>query len=269
MFGDEDGSAEVAAELGIRHIPEVSRNEYGTPVVDSIFDTAQKIGKHDLFCYVNADIILMGDFITAVLQVYQQMPRFLIIGQRWDVEINESLDFSGGWERKLHSFVVSRGRLHPPTGIDYFVFPRGLFGEIPPFAVGRAAWDNWMLYRARSRKAALIDATQVVMAVHQNHDYAHVPGGAQEVWKGREAMRNLKLAGGYDKTFSLNDANWLLSPQGLIRAQTPEHRHRARETWLLLHCPHIYVIQKMFRKLSRQPRRLAGALMHPVRRLLK
>ena len=45
--------------------------------------------------------------------------------------------------------VKTRGRLHPPGGSDYFIFPRNCFTKIPNFAIGRAGWDNWMFYHAR------------------------------------------------------------------------------------------------------------------------
>ena len=50
-----------------------------------------------------------------------------------------------------------------------------------------------MLYRARSIPAALIDATPVMMAVHQNHDYSHHPQGKDSVWNGDEALTNHDL----------------------------------------------------------------------------
>lgn len=264
LFGNEDGAYEVATELGIKHVPEISRDEYGTPLINVIFETAQKVGKYDFFCYVNADIILMSDLIKAVEQVYEQMPQFLLIGQRWDIDINEPLDFSIDWENKLRSRIINRGQLHSPRGIDYFVFTRGLWGEIPPFVVGRPAWDNWMLYQARFQKTALIDATQVVMAVHQKHDYAHVPGGTIEVWKGPQAKINLELARGL--TFGIDDANWLLTAQGMIRSIKPWYSRRARETWLLLHHPGLYVLYKKFRKLLFQLRRHLQSLLRKVRR---
>ncbi len=31
LLGDDEGTAEVAQEFGLIHIPEVDRNEYGTP----------------------------------------------------------------------------------------------------------------------------------------------------------------------------------------------------------------------------------------------
>ena len=76
-------------------------------------------------------------------------------------------------------------------------------------------WDNWMLYRARSLRAALIDATPVMMAVHQNHDYSHHPQGKVGVWDGDEALTNGELAGGWLHTFTLSDATHLLTPQKL------------------------------------------------------
>jgi len=40
LFGNEEGTAEIASRFGIRHIPDVERNEYGTPLVSSVFSTA-------------------------------------------------------------------------------------------------------------------------------------------------------------------------------------------------------------------------------------
>jgi hypothetical protein len=35
LFGDEPGVAEVARELSLKHVPDVTRNEFGTPLVNS------------------------------------------------------------------------------------------------------------------------------------------------------------------------------------------------------------------------------------------
>ena len=69
LFSDDEGTAEVAAQSGIQHIPHVERNEYGTPLLDSVFSIAQDTAGHQLMCYVNADIILMSDFLTAIRQI--------------------------------------------------------------------------------------------------------------------------------------------------------------------------------------------------------
>ncbi|UBF28445.1 hypothetical protein K9N68_11555 [Kovacikia minuta CCNUW1] len=85
LLGDDAGTAEIAQELNLKHIPEVERNEFGTPLLSSLFELAQKTGKGPLFAYVNSDIILMGDFLQAVQRVPFQ--RFMLTGQRWNLDL--------------------------------------------------------------------------------------------------------------------------------------------------------------------------------------
>ena len=249
LLGDEEGTAEIASELGIRHIPDVECNEYGTPLVNSIFRIAQDITKYQLMCYVNADIILMSDFLIAIRQVQRQS--FLLVGQRWDVDLKKPVDFDKpDWEAYLQARVTEAGKLHPPTGIDYFVFPRGLYRNIPPFAIGRGGWDNWLVYRARLLKVPVIDATKAVTAIHQNHDYSHHPEGRAGVWKGPEIKRNIELMGGVDHAFTLNYATLFLTPQGIRRALTLRHLYFRLEAMPVLF-PNLYFLRRPVKPLTR------------------
>lgn len=215
LMGNEEGIAETAAEFGLRHVPNVARNIFGTPLVSDVFQQAHQLSSRNLFCYVNSDIILMSDLMQAIERVIDRRERFLFVGHRWNLDVKEPLEFESDWEGKLRSQVKKHGKLAFAYSIDFFVFPRGLLGEIPPFAIGRPRWDNWMLYRARSLRVPLIDATPVVMAVHQNHDYAHHPQGKDGVSHGDEKVINEKLAGGLIHWFTLDDATHLLTPQKL------------------------------------------------------
>lgn len=246
LLGDEDGVAEVAVEFGVRHIPELVRNEYGTPLLRSIFDQAGSAASCRLLCYVNADIILLNDFMEAFSSVTLRKNCFLMVGQRLDLDITETLDYSSPhWERDLRQAVAERGVLHAVTGMDYFLFHGHFWGKIPSFALGRSAWDNWLLYRARQRGAAVIDATEVITAVHQSHDYAHIPDGNSALWEVPEVIFNRKLVG--EKVFTLLDANWLLTSHGLVRARTASHRRRAKESWPILH-PGLYMPIRLIKK---------------------
>jgi len=112
LFGEENGVSEIARELGLRHIPKVNRNEYGTPLLNDLFDSAQNLAVNSIVCYVNADIVLLSDFSAAVKQIVSWRPRFLMIGRRWDVDITEPLNFSqAGWELPL--FFSERFSEHP------------------------------------------------------------------------------------------------------------------------------------------------------------
>jgi hypothetical protein len=209
LFGDEEGTQEAASFLRVRHISRVSRNEYGTPLLDDVFAKAEGAATHDIVGYVNADIILMSDIVKAIECVRREKTVFLMVGQRWNIDVESPVDFSQpDWEEKLRRLVLRSGKPTPHLGwIDYFIFPRGLYRDLFPFALGRAGFDNWLLWKAHSLKAPVIDASQAVMAVHQNHDYSHHPQGERGVWEGAEAKRNRELMGGWHHSFTLSDAS--------------------------------------------------------------
>jgi hypothetical protein len=225
LFGDEPGAAEAARDLGLRHVPEVKRNEHGTKFLSPIFDTAQEIARHPCACYVNCDILLLSDFRSAVERVLSFGGQFLMAGQRWDVDITAPIDFSAGdWQEAMRRQALEANHQRPPQWIDYFAFSRGLyFKKTPPFVIGRPGWDNWLVWHARASGARVLDATAVVQAVHQNHDYSYHPEGAAGVWQGEEAQRNYALLDGGRRFATLENATHRLTPTGL----KPNYHHYA------------------------------------------
>jgi hypothetical protein len=195
LTGDEAGIADAAREFGVTHLPDVKRTPSGTPLISSMFDLARSHSDSPHLCITNADIILLPDLLDALKNVSAQRDRFLLIGQRWDIDIREPLDFSPGWIDRLRSSILRQGLLHKPAGSDYFLFPRDCYSAIPDLVIGRAGWDNWMIYKARSERWTTIDATADVMIIHQNHDYSHLPGGRPH-YDHPETNENIRLAGG-------------------------------------------------------------------------
>lgn len=227
LLGEEAGTAAVAAEFNICHVPRVARNEYGTPVLNSVFEEAEPAGTHETMCYVNADILLFSDFSEIVQKARAAMPRSLMVGCRWDVEIHEPIDFDLDWQAWLMTRLRDEGKRHAHTGIDYFVFPRGLWRELPAFAIGRSMWDSWLVYRACSRNIPVVDLTKMAKVVHQDHDYSHHARDRASVWEGPEAKRNLELAGGRTHAYTLLDARYELTPTGIRRRISPYLLYRA------------------------------------------
>ena len=230
LMGDDPGTAEVAEEFGVRNIANVAKNSAGTPLVSSVFAKAQAAASHSRLCYVNADIILMSDFLQAVCSATLKNSRSLLVGRRWDVDIREPFNFSQGWENRLKAYLSQHGKLHGHSGIDYFVFPNGLWPEIPPFAIGRGSWDNWLIYQAKTEGALVIDLTREARVAHQNHDYAHIRDATGSLFMGVEATRNLGLAGGYSHLYTLTDASHELTSRGIRRRLTPYYFYRALVT---------------------------------------
>ena len=226
LCGDDPGVAEAASEYGVKHLPDIACNEYGTPLLNAAFDLVQRTAVHPLIAYVNADIIFLSDLTAAVRRVMDR--RFLMVGQRWDLEVGAPIDFkSEDWEPALRKQAYSHGTLHPPAGSDYFIFPKGLMGEIPAFVVGRPGWDNWFIQRALVLGVPVIDATGANTVIHQDHDYGHLQGtGRAPAQASDDARYNLKLLGDQEYVFTLYNATHLLTRRMLVPAWTPEHLKR-------------------------------------------
>lgn len=235
LLGDEPGLADTARELGVRHIPDLPHSPSGAPRMDAMFRLARENSPSELYCIVNADIILFPGFVQTAQQLSSQKEKFVALGQRWDMEIETALDFSGDWPTRLQELLRSQGRLHRPVGSDYFLFPSACFGELPAFTIGRAGWDNWMIYHARKSGFPAIDATADVTIIHQTHDYSHLPGG-QPHYNHPETNENIRLAGGRPMTrFTLLDTDYRLeNGQILPQNMSSTWLWRRIEAWPLL-----------------------------------
>jgi hypothetical protein len=214
LLGEEAGLAEFAAECGVKHLPGVARNANGTPLVSSMFELARSNSTSPLLCCANADIVLMPDVVQGALDTARLAKKFLIVGQRWDLDVREPLEFTPGWPERLRLRARTQGKLHRASGSDYFIFQRECFTDMPAFAIGRAGWDNWMIYAGRRYGWPVIDATPSIMIIHQNHDYSHLPGG-QPHYRLPETFENIRLAGGKRAIFELQDVDRQLVEGGL------------------------------------------------------
>jgi hypothetical protein len=217
LLGSDDGTAEVARELGIRHIPDVATNEHGTPVLNDIFRRAEEAAAFPWMCYVNADIIILDDFVERLAEAQKQLAKFLYVSKRVNIDITEPLGFSQGWQAALKARVHAVGSDGSHTAIDVFAFPKGTYAQMPGFYIGRLWFDQWLIKAALQNHLPVVDASLVAPVVHQNHDYGHVPGGYDQVWRGAEAEHNFALYGGVRHAFTLLDVTHELTPQGSLR----------------------------------------------------
>src|SRR5260370_24342109 len=213
LFGNERGAADVCAEMGLRHVPQVERHATGFKYIDRIFDEAQKLARHEIVCYVNCDVILGSDFLAAVQRVSAEKSKFLMVGRRWDTDVAEAIHFENpGWLEGVRRAALQGGQQRDEWFIDYFVFRRGLFlHRIPNLVIGRVYWDKWLLWYAGHHGGALVDASPAVVAIHQNHDYGYHPQGKSGVWNDELAQRNFALAGGYKHLRSMQSSTYELT----------------------------------------------------------
>ncbi len=264
LFGDDEGASEVAQELGLRHERHTPRNEFGSNLLNYIFFQAQDLARHDVLCYVNCDIVLLPDFRQALEQVKSRLPRFLMVGRRWDTDIAEPIDFSSStWREETSGRAMIANHQRDEWWIDYFAFRRGLFGaDFPPLDVGRPYWDNHTVWKALDSGAAVVDASAAVVAVHQNHGYSQHPLGRKGIWQSEESQRNFALAGGWAHLRNIADATKLLDRGGI--------RVNLRHYWRIFQRTLATILSRMwffFLDKTRPVRRKIGLRAENLRRL--
>lgn len=178
LFGDDPGVAETAKLIRAQHIGEVDRNENGTPLIDGIWKQAAELADNDWLMEISGDILLDETNLRDVTIAVSQYARPFIIGQRWDSFPNST------------SLV-----LHAPCGVDYFLFRKGQIGAIPPFAVGRNVYDNWLVWAALYKwNMQVFDATQVIKAVHHYHSFSNGTETKIDITWTEERNENERLA---------------------------------------------------------------------------
>ena len=253
LLGEETGIAEAARELGVRHIPDVKCNKNGTPLISSMMELARQ-NNNDLLCIINADMLLMSDFAEAARRSRNLRDKFVLLSQRWDLDITQPLEFTNGWQDRLRSVVHGQGSLHRPAGSDFFLFPKSCYTDVPAFAIGRAGWDNWMIYKARKEGWSVIDCTSSVMIVHQNHDYSHLPGGKPH-YEHPDTNENIRLAGGQANIrYTILDATHQLMPEGkLVRPKMTSLRFM-RKLELFLRAVFFFLPENKIENVARPKR---------------
>jgi hypothetical protein len=217
LLGNEEGATQTAQELGLRHIPEIKTNEHGTPLLSDVFRQARESASSGLLCFVNADILLLGEFARAVAQVQKKLSKFLMVSKRVNLDVAVEIGFEGGWESLLRGQAKRSGTSGGHTAIDVFVFPKDTYHSVPDFGIGRLWFDQWLIKAAKQSEIPVVDASPVAPVLHQNHDYNHVEGGEERVWRGEEAAENLRLYGSAQHAYTLLSATHELRKDGTIQ----------------------------------------------------
>jgi len=210
IFGDDPSVIEFSNQVGVKCITDFKSNEYGTPLLDDIWKSAKSVSSNDLICYINSDIIIFPDFAEKISSI--KLDEFLIAGRRWDIDIDELIDFKSDWALTLKNLIEQIGFLHSETGADFFLFPKICMPKMPAFAIGRAWWDNWLFFYFKKNKIPIIDGTNI-MTVHQNHDYSHIKSLSNDTTnKGLEREQNKIIANlRYWEDQNIADSNYIFN----------------------------------------------------------
>jgi hypothetical protein len=217
LFGDEEGVADVAREFGVKHIPEITRNEHGTPLLDHVFAEFEKRASSDVLCYSNCDILLFSDFARSLERCAEKFQNFLAVNFLQNLDVRQPLPFDNpNWEAELREKTRLQGKYRGNTA-DFFAFRKGMYPHYPPLALGRPYFDTWIIWEARRLGYPVVDVTPCVLAVHQNHFYTAAPGEGVGRHNATEAQTNLGIIGSRRYVYRPSEATHFLSDTGFSR----------------------------------------------------
>lgn len=177
VFGAVSGETDSITETGAEVILDVECTENGLPSIRSMFEVAAERSTADLLMFTNADMIYLPSFFAGVADCCKEAgDRFLLVGSRMDFDSERAFSFgSPGEISDFEADVRKSGKMHPPSGSDYFIFPRRQYLEnrLPDLWIGRGGWDLYMIYHAKSHGFLTVDLSPSVWGYHQNHDYSN------------------------------------------------------------------------------------------------
>jgi len=212
VFG---GRRQFVHSIGATHIARFPHSKQGLPYLDSYVSIAQRIAKHNIIMLTSDHLILLSDFMSSLKKVSQRFPgAFAMIGQRWDTDVTEPIDFRNPkWESKLTSL---RGRYRGHAAKDWFVFRLPLNFDLLPFVIGRRGWDTWFTHALLTSDIPVVDVTCRATTIHPTHDYAHVKGGVcRENSTDPGTLHNLRVyRGAIPHPKHISDATWGLTCDG-------------------------------------------------------
>tara|TARA_S200000501_G_scaffold367155_1_gene403080 strand:- start:8469 stop:9314 length:846 start_codon:yes stop_codon:yes gene_type:complete len=208
IFGASKGVNEYSKIINATYIPKIKCTDSGIPLISDMIFQGTRRAKYDLLLLINADIILPNNFLDIIQILKNRKKKFLAIGHRWDMDVDEYINFNNPTETKnFWSLSIEVSKQHSCTGIDYFIFKKGTLKSLPDFAIGRFGWDNWILWYVRRRLIPLIDLSAEIKVIHQNHIY-------KKHFK-TDIDKNVKL--GEEKGLNILDSNYLFKNGRITR----------------------------------------------------
>ena len=191
-----------------------------------MFGKARQLARHRLLCYIDSRMLLLPDFSEAFNRVEALYPEFLMVGRRWDVDISQPVGFAEqDWQDEVRHQALATGKCHAARQIDYLMFSHGLFPrDLPPLPLGSGLWNHWLIWRAVADGSMVVDVSDVVLAIHQNHE-----ADAREIspkMQGKELGDHVALCGGSGHLCGIDRAPYRLTAKDVV-----PNRFRRLRNW--------------------------------------
>ena len=258
LFGDAEGSQEVAWELGIRYEAHPQLTTSGAVRMDYMFTTAQRHARYSTLCYVPCDTVLLPDFYHALTRVEALYREFLMVGRSRYLNLGAPLHFGDpDWQGLLRQRAEMAGHKIFPERTAYVGFSKGTcLTDLPPIAIDSPFCSDWLVWKALSQQVTVVDASEMVLAVQQHSDWRNNPYGDAPCDEGeatQSTAESLVLCGSRRHLRSMGNVPYLLTTSDVVR-----NRWRGWHAWQARAALWGVRVRQAVQEAVWQPRKLEG-----------
>lgn len=255
LFGKEQGLVAICREEGLEHGGTLQSHEGGGEVITPMFQQMAERFPGQPMLYLNSDIFLEPAVKETLRPLSEKEGPWIATTRRWCVPRFEGPAIDSGQWKNFWLRTSVEGEYGDACALDLFLIRDFSLKEMPPFLIGHAGWDNWMIFHARMRGIPVIDLSAEIAAIHCEHDYAYARQNTrQDRRDGPLEDHNLRLLGPESHRFHLGHATHEFREGQLAKKRGWATRQRNFELWRIRHPEHdwwVRILKSVFRPLFR------------------
>ncbi len=222
LYGNEPGLVDVCRKEKVDFGGSVKVGHDGVEIVTDIFRQAAFLAGRAGMIYLNSDILLDESARKAYTLLENLPGGYLGTGRRRCLPAWVGSALKGA---ELDAYLIACRkpvRWGQASSLDIFFLRDFSVETMPCFRIGQAAWDNWMIFRAREMGLSVVDLSSVLRPFHCDHDYRYTKNNSEPISRNRlRDQQNLDLLGGVAKRFHMGHCNYEVLDGAIVRRRGP------------------------------------------------
>jgi hypothetical protein len=168
VFNRDESIDKMCIDLGVQYVSLYESSDYSDlPTWRAMREGACKIASDgDLIVWVNSDIVFDNTIVTTINELKETgVEDFILTGKR--------KNWSDYWELKCKEDLgkIQFDKIGDKYEIDYFIYNKKHFDNLPKFFIARMKFDNYLMAKAINSVDKTIDSTLVINSYHHQHGY--------------------------------------------------------------------------------------------------
>ncbi|XP_071162485.1 uncharacterized protein [Mytilus edulis] len=205
LFTNDSGLSAYVRDRGWTSYPVTRHAAGGAPILKTMFQTVMKNFNSTFYAYANSDNLFDSSLLDTLSTVYNELDNkkpIFISGRRTNVAFltpKEAASYGN-----IQQAAKTRGSLFLTNAEDYFITNQHFdWSGFPDLVIGRRAYDNWLVLRARAIGALTVDVSKTLLLVHQTTKGGNFEGHGRVDPNYNDALiLRLRLDRKYEKGFT-------------------------------------------------------------------